>query len=498
MTARKPTPASRSARLASLAAASLLALACGARAHEAGAPHDGHGDGRAWLAGDHHVHSQFSVDWKPGSDPKAAPEPVIGGDSSNTIPTNARMGRKYGLSWMAATDHGGPNHSRVNRDLAFPEVLKARREVSDLVLFFGLELNTPGADHSSIIVPTSPRERDDLTDLEHRFDKFEAWPADPARDKESRMVEALTYMKALPRPPVVIAHHPSRSAKGLGQYGQTAPAELRDWNDAAPAVSVGMEGAPGHQAGGLNPDGSPRTSESRGAYRQHPTYGGFDQMTARVGGFWDSMLGEGRRWWITASSDSHRHYTDGGIDFWPGEYAKTYVLARKTPDDILDGLRNGRVFVTTGDLVSAVDLEVRPVARGAAAAGIGGEVTVSRGQDVRVTLRVRDPSGENFGGRSPEVKRIDLIRGDLTGPAPSRSADENPTARVERRFTPADWVREGEVITLTTTLRNVQASGYLRLRGTGTNDAEPAMDVPGENPWDDLWFYANPVFIRVK
>ncbi len=128
MTARKPTPASRSARLAGLAAASLLALACGARALEAGAPHDGHGDGRAWLAGDHHVHSQFSVDWKPGSDPKAAPEPVIGGDSSNTIPTNARMGRKYGLSWMAATDHGGPNHSRVNRDLAYPEVLKARGE----------------------------------------------------------------------------------------------------------------------------------------------------------------------------------------------------------------------------------------------------------------------------------------------------------------------------------------------------------------------------------
>jgi hypothetical protein len=154
--------------------------------------------------------------------------------------------------------------------------------------------------------------------------------------------------------------------------------------------------------------------------------------------------------------------------------------------------------VTTGDLVSSVDLEVRPVARGATAAGIGGEVTVARGQDVRITLRVRDPAGENFGGRSPEVKRIDLIRGDLTGAPSSRAADQNPTTRVERRFTSADWVREGEVITLTTTLRNVQASGYIRLRGTGTGDAEPAMDVPGENPWDDLWFYANPVFIKVR
>ena len=56
--------------------------------------------------------------------------------------------------------------------------------------------------------------------------------------------------------------------------------------------------------------------------------GGFDQMTARLGGFWDSMLGERRRWWITANSDSHIHWTDGGADFWPGEYSKTYVLAK--------------------------------------------------------------------------------------------------------------------------------------------------------------------------
>ena len=38
--------------------------------------------------------------------------------------------------------------------------------------------------------------------------------------------------------------------------------------------------------------------------------GGFDQMTARLGGFWDSMLGEGRRWWVTANSDSHVNWGD--------------------------------------------------------------------------------------------------------------------------------------------------------------------------------------------
>ena len=69
-------------------------------------------------------------------------------------------------------------------------------------------------------------------------------------------------------------------------------------------------------------------------------------MTAIVGGFWDSLLGEGRRFWIVATSDSHVHYSQSpraGSDFWPGEFQKTYVYARKTYDDVLDGLRQGRV-----------------------------------------------------------------------------------------------------------------------------------------------------------
>jgi hypothetical protein len=76
-------------------------------------------------------------------------------------------------------------------------------------------------------------------------------------------------------------------------------------------------------------------------------------MTARVGGLWDSPLGEGRRWWITATSDSHVHWTRGGADFWPGEYCKTYVNARQDYADIMHGLRNGRIFVTTGDLIGS-------------------------------------------------------------------------------------------------------------------------------------------------
>lgn len=306
---------------------------------------------RQWLAGDHHVHSRFSTGWKPAPDGKP-PTPILGGDAIHPIPTNAAMGAKFGLSWMVATDHGGPLHSKVNRDEAYPELQISRRQVPGVIQFYGMELDTPGAEHSSVIVPHNAAERDVLFGIESQYNRREPWPYDPAWNTEARMVEALKYMAGISAPPVVIANHPARTATGLGVYGLVSPGELRDWNDAAPGVAIGMEGAPGHQAGALNAKGVTDPDDAfRGSYRRAPTMGGYDQMTARLGGFWDSMLGEGRRWWITSTSDSHRHYTEGGSDFWSGEYSKTYVKAVRQPADILDGLRGGRVFTTRKSVV---------------------------------------------------------------------------------------------------------------------------------------------------
>ncbi|MDE0839955.1 MAG: hypothetical protein OSB41_13010, partial [Kiritimatiellae bacterium] len=37
-----------------------------------------------------------------------------------------------------------------------------------------------------------------------------------------------------------------------------------------------------------------------------------------------------------------------------------------------------------------------------------------------------------------------------------------------------------------------------RVRGTNTKELEPTEDAAGENPWDDLWFYTNPVFVTAR
>lgn len=92
---------------------------------------------RQWLAGDHHIHSRYSVGYEPDTSP---PVPIIAGDAIYPIPMNNLMGQYYGLSWMVATDHGGPNHSKVNFEQAYPELLLSSDAGLDPVLRHGTEL----------------------------------------------------------------------------------------------------------------------------------------------------------------------------------------------------------------------------------------------------------------------------------------------------------------------------------------------------------------------
>ena len=460
-------------------------------------------ESRRWLAGDSHIHSH----WSPGYDRRRNPPlPLKGLDAIYSTPRNAAMAREHGLTWMVTTDHGGPNHSQLNLHQAYRELQLSRELVPDVIQFYGMELNMPGMDHHTLIIPRADDEARVLEEIEAGFDQNEGWqlPPDLQRRRAPARRRLLEHLRGLERLPLMFANHPSRSARGVGIYGLDTPEEFRENADLAPRVYRGMEGAPGHQAATLNPDGTPgrrgRTGVLgvRGIYRVSPTRGGFDQMTAIVGGFWDSMLGEGRRFWIMATSDSHVHYADPvqqGSDFWPGEYQKTYVKAFPTYEDVLDGLREGRIFAVAGDLISELDVSASV---GGEQAEAGGTLGVPRETSVDVTIRFRDPDAENTAGDNPSVARVDLIVGRLHAPLADQRIDRNPTARVVERFSPASWRRSGEVVTITTRVSAGEHGVYLRVRGTSTTELEPAPDPPGESPWQDLWFYSNPIFIEVE
>lgn len=450
-------------------------------------------EGRAWLAGDHHVHSLFS-----GGYPEAARKGdvaayALGTDGIYPIAENARRGQSFGLSWMAMTDHGGPGLSQLHHDKSYAALLQSRQAVPGVIQFYGLELNTPGGDHASLILPVTAGERERLLRLESAYDADEVYPRDPALDRNIIMLKALREMNTLSPKPLVFANHPSRGSGFIGDpEGGHTPADLRSWNDAAPDVAVGMEGAPGHQAGSLKPGPSPR---GRGLYKNLPTYGGFDVMTAQLGGVWDAMLGEGRRWWITANSDSHRNLADGGEDFWPGQYSKTYVYARRDPADIIDGLRHGRMFVTTGDLIAGLEFTA---SSGGHIARMGETLAGRANRPLTVTIRVTLPALANANGDHPVVDHIDLIMGEVGRTEGEAKALANPTTKVVHRFTAKDWERKGATLAMQFRLRDVPANAYIRLRGTSTREDEPQPDRRDENPWTDLWFYSNPVFLSVK
>ncbi len=113
-------------------------------------------------------------------------------------------------------------------------------------------------------------------------------------------------------------------------------------------------------------------------------------------------------------------------------------------------------------------------------------------------IRFRDPDTPNAHEDNPTVHRVDLILGEVQGLLSDRSGDRNPTTRVIGRFTDREWTRDGDRYSVATTLPAIDGDVYIRVRGTSTQDTEPRMDTPGEDPWADLWFYSNPIFIEVE
>jgi len=122
----------------------------------------------------------------------------------------------------------------------------------------------------------------------------------------------------------MLVNHPSRAQ-------QWHVGEFRALNDTAPEVCFGMEGLPGHQPDLIGRGGYDYTFDDKTVEERARTCGGADWMVAKVGGLWDSLLGEGRSRWIVNDSDFHRYSTNYAdskgafhatqyFDFWPGQY----------------------------------------------------------------------------------------------------------------------------------------------------------------------------------
>ena len=318
---------------------------------------------------------------------------------------------------------------------------------------------------------------------------------------------------------------------------------FRDFNNAAPDICFGFEGAPGHQVNEWRGFGNEVTCDGDGLCTSKDfggTYGGAGYYTAKVGGLWDALLGEGRRWFNFANSDYHRHYTAGGDDFYPGEYQKTVVYTKDTDGDgeyslkeIAQGLRSGNSYFVHGDLVSFLEFEAQS---GSQKVFTGGEIN-SKGtiKNLKLKIKFKSPGSNNCeevedfitSCAAPIVDHIDLIAGTISNqvdPGTPEYSQINSDAKVIASFTSRDWKVDKEGYqTIVYHLKNVHKSMYFRLRGTNLGcdvpkETGPATDLPSadycsplpdalvtqntgidgaQEAWDDLWFYSNPIFVYV-
>lgn len=501
-----------------------------------------HSDTGMWVAGDFHQHTTYT-------------------DGSNSFKTVMYKNYQFGLDWWANSEHGGqfgkdargpltvdglfnvnggslwnayPSGTIIGspspgnmwrwqslRDFSFWDTVQARGTYYKPILQ-SLEWNVPGHEHCSMgnianqfepgVLNANP-----LAQFEYLFDAgdsdvnaglVQGWTGKNTTNDHAKAIAAVKWLQDnYARTSYTVFAHVERKQPGSGGY---TIADFRDFNSSAPDVCFGFESMPGHQK-----------ESNRGGYTPSAvgggTFGGTGIYSAQVGGLWDALLGEGRNWWLFASSDFHTTVND----FWPGEYQKTHTFVEDpyNPQAIVDGLRSGNSFVVEGDLINGLAFQ--------ADSSNGNHDGVTMGQSLMlkkkgngkynldITIRFRSPN-KNNNGDPVSVDHIDLIGGSILGPVakgtPNYNNPTNPTTQIIATFTNRDWKRDKDGWNTIHYNTQLSSNMYFRLRGTNLAPNTPnETDVLGnplsdtllgantaEMAYDDLWFYSNPIFVYTR
>lgn len=481
-----------------------------------------------------------------------------GGDYSLGYMIDKAFG--YGLDWIVESGHGGAREYygavsgkdlgimipwdsttfvrkgdphkdnymwrwQVLKEFSFPEILKWRQRYGTKTIIQGFEWNVPGHEHADVCIlgeQFSDRPNADaLAEFEYKFDNADkdktggnefGWTKS-ILEGHAKTIEAVQWLqKNYPEECWIIPTHPERS-------NRYTIADFRDMNDAGPSVVFGFDGIPGHQKGktrGFSKETAPGSIVD--GRRVASTFGGVGYFTAKVGGLWDALLSEGRKWWIFGSSDYH-----GDGDFLPGEFQKNYYYTENPSDPaaLIAGVKSGNGFAVMGDLITDMRFEVNGVVMGQ---------TTAPTDTANVVIHLYDPESNNHNTYSsytnPQLDHVDIIMGEVSGMkkkgSPEYNTDSVETTRVIARFDrsgkhiDANGIRSQAWKDLGNGWKKivmhipVKKDSYIRLRGTNNPVGSSEVDDQGhpmpefgkesttEKTFADLWFYSNPVFIKCK
>lgn len=459
------------------------------------------------------------------------------------LPTQTTDADGAAFDYLVLANHLRPsfrNPDGKTQDLAFYQGLqqeidkvKALQEegkYEDKLIFSGFEWDMLGLDHAAvgIIAPNEEQMIEGIKAFEYRYSKetkdtyftneeTEKYGKRYNENIKENTFHAIGWLKENYPDSYVLINHPARKNGGESELKIE---DIRRMNDIAPNIVFGFEGILGNQM----------SNDGRGESKE--VYGGADGMLAEVGGMWDALLGEGRRFFTFANSDFHfkvRKDPTGGSysGYWPGEYSRNYTWVEgNTMKDLADGLRSGKSFAVTGDLIDALDFRAKGKSE---EVEMGDTLKVQKGEEVTLTVRFKSPEVNNyqtlFGTDTDTtnevvVDHIDLISGEVTGKISANSEaytnDKNETTKVIQTFTSEDWITDEEVYNTLTFTVKADKDRYYRLRGTnlevsveGQTDEmgnplrdemkeRPSADSINDHNYSDLWFYGNPIFVDVQ
>lgn len=459
------------------------------------------------------------------------------------FPTQTTDADGAAFDYLVLANHLRPsfrNPDGKTQDLAFYQGLqqeidkvKALQEegkYEDKLIFSGFEWDMLGLDHAAvgIIAPNEEQMIEGIKAFEYRYSKetkdtyftneeTEKYGKRYNENIKENTFHAIGWLKENYPDSYVLINHPARKNGGESELKIE---DIRRMNDIAPNIVFGFEGILGNQM----------SNDGRGESKE--VYGGADGMLAEVGGMWDALLGEGRRFFTFANSDFHfkvRKDPTGGSysGYWPGEYSRNYTWVEgNTMKDLADGLRSGKSFAVTGDLIDALDFRAKGKSE---EVEMGDILKVQKGEEVTLTVRFKSPEVNNyqtlFGTDTDTtnevvVDHIDLISGEVTGKISANSEaytnDKNETTKVIQTFTSEDWITDEEVYNTLTFTVKADKDRYYRLRGTnlevsveGQTDEmgnplrdemkeRPSADSINDHNYSDLWFYGNPIFVDVQ
>ncbi|MDA3730900.1 hypothetical protein PBV87_05220 [Niameybacter massiliensis] len=507
-----------------------------------------------WMSGEYHLHTTQSKD---AGEKVTLTEHILDAAFKEIdleaegwskaaaweLPTQTTDAEGAAFDYLVLADHLRPSFRNPDgraQDLAFYQglqqqiakikELQATGKYEGKLIFTGFEWDMLGLDHAAVGIVAANEEEmiEGIKAFEYFFSKetkdtyftsedVEKYGERHNENTKENTFRAVQWLKDNYPNSYVLINHPARKDGGEAELKIE---DIRKMNDIAPNIVFGFEGILGNQM----------SNDGRGESKE--VYGGADGMLAEVGGMWDALLGEGRRFFTFANSDFHfkvRKDPTGGSysGYWPGEYSRNYTWVEgDTMNDLADALRSGKSFSVTGDLIDTLDFTAKGKTE---KVEMGSTLKVQKGEEVTITVRFKSPEVNNYQtifGTDTEttnkvaVDHIDLISGEVTGKVSQSSKDytnpTNETTRVIQTFTSEDWTTDEEGYNTLTFTVKADKDRYYRLRGTnldinveGQTDEmgnplrdevkeRPSADSINDHNYSDLWFYSNPIFVDVQ